>query len=338
MSNPLLWSPLVRCTRHTDGSCYLSNCVCPSVRLVAKTFSNNYILKGFSEYTDRSEPPKKYLTQSHELDTQGGGSMSGSGTESYSFNIDGETEISRSYTYTFGRGNCRFNCSPTTVDQDYPYTGLPVGSCPGTDGLSCTGPIGSLPHTITTSRTNIKYECDNCSGGSYGTSSFSLSDEDTEAAAEARAGAPFEGVARYANRQSSIYSNRSSTGFNWRKQEVKFCFVATNLCPGVQYRGELPAYSREAIEGTNSDYEGAPSIKFSFTANDIFHIEGGWLSGITGADFIENNYSLDATDYGKPSGTDVITPTENLPTIKGIEILIGAYSLIDNKVLYIEKV
>lgn len=342
MSNPLTSHGLRCCDDFRGLDPFIHPCECPRVRLVTKAYTRTYQLQGFSEYTDPSTPPKKYLLETHSLNTTGpvGGTISGSGTKVGSFDEgDGDFEIERSYTYSFSDGGCReeLPCTTTTVTRNFKFDTLPIGSCGLGGGTNppCTADVdGYLSHATTTTKTTLNKNYDGTDPDASGSNTNTLSDENTEAATEDRKDL-IEGTAEYRSEGSTRYETRT-TGFSWAKNELKYCLVFLDLKPGVTYEGEMPVASTTAVEGESfPGWTEEPYISFSFTASDVFHIEGGSLA-VTVEEFKEQSYDDNPAEYGLPSGTDVIQPNTDLEIVKGKVIRIGQFDPSFTTQLYVK--
>lgn len=108
----------------------------------------------------------------------------------------------------------------------------------------------------------------------------------------------------------AYYEPKPDPGFNGNgngeheKSRFEYYALCTRLVPGVSYRLALALDSSDQPQWT---YVNDGAVYHDFTALDIFHIVGGILNeDITSEQFTAENYSLNPTDYGLPSGTDVI--------------------------------
>jgi hypothetical protein len=91
------------------------------------------------------------------------------------------------------------------------------------------------------------------------------------------------------------------------QRETEYAFIATNLVIGKSYSASVGTEDCNYVAGEAEDcVEGTP-ITVSFSANDIFKVIGGTLnSSVSRNDFVDNDYSVNPSDYGLPAGEDVI--------------------------------
>lgn len=122
-----------------------------------------------------------------------------------------------------------------------------------------------------------------------------LSSEDTEADALARAEDSTEGASCTAIREERV------DGFAFNYTTVKYEAILTGLIPGFYYDGVVPTEKRAAVRGEtyeDSDWSGGTSIEIpQFRASKVFQLIGGGTLNVPDDDFIDENYSLDPLDY-----------------------------------------
>lgn len=354
------------CTRQ-DGSKYPQPCACPSAQLITKSSSKTATLCGFSEFIGfESSPVKKYrkLTYSHnEAETRWNCyeatdqylvdySITNiyTATREYdqsdcsvSDNEPGFVVVGQSFSFfqDFDDDLVIKECSPGLIIQSRPY--VQIGSSNITRDQGVNEPdanytlISAVSAQYNTSFSEVLPvdgvgDCTFCDGKKtvdrQRNRTADLSIEDTEDDALARA------TPAIAESMSSIYQLRT-TGFSFTVRTVDYCLLCTGLVVGKSYNGSIPKQSREAVIGSTDIWSDESSDTFTFTAVKSFHIEGGALNeSITDQDFIDQDYSLNPTDYGLSAAEDVIIPETELDNVRGYEFVIGSNASGDP--LYIE--
>ena len=104
----------------------------------------------------------------------------------------------------------------------------------------------------------------------------------------------------------SYDQDRNGTG-SFGQREAEYAFIATNLVIGKSYSASVGTEDCNYVVGEAEDcVEGTP-ISVAFSANDIFKVIGGTLnSSVSRNDFVDNDYSVNPSDYGLSAGEDVI--------------------------------
>lgn len=214
--------------------------------------------------------------------------------------------------------------SPITTEDTTPEYPDPT-TTEKKSGSESTRTYGTSSHTHTTSAVEV-YWGSGCisqttmtAGGQTEVNSneeiYTLSDEDTEADALARA-TPEEGrdtTSRIEVRGATYCAD----DYTWTTTSVKHAVLFTGLVKGKTYTsGGLPVSSREIDE----DWEAEANIPISnFVASDTFEIVDGTLN-VTPEEFKGAGYSLSAGSYPSLSaGDDVITANKDLAESEGHE-------------------
>jgi hypothetical protein len=132
---------------------------------------------------------------------------------------------------------------------------------------------------------------------------YSAADTDAGAASAAE-WSEWSGVAE--GGAISYDQDRNGTG-SFGQREAEYAFLATNLVIGKSYSASVGTEDCNYVVAEAEDcVEGTP-ISVAFLANDIFKVIGGTLnSSVSRNDFVDNDYSLDPSDYGLSAGEDVI--------------------------------
>lgn len=210
--------------------------------------------------------------------------------------IDGEGNCS-SPTETTGSGSV--TASRTTVepcdegapcDDDYNCSS-------GWDGDGCIN-VCSAVITQTTTTTYAEPVTEAVASVTY-----SAADTDAEAAS-ATEWSEWSGVE--GGRAISYDQDRNGTG-SFGQREAEYAFIATNLVIDKSYSASVGTEDCNYVVGEAEDcVEGTP-ISVAFSANDIFKVIGGTLnSSVSRNDFVDNDYSVNPSDYGLSAGEDVI--------------------------------
>jgi hypothetical protein len=136
-----------------------------------------------------------------------------------------------------------------------------------------------------------------------GSVTYSSADTDSDAA-DAAEWSEWSGLA--GGGAISYDQDRNETG-SFVQQEAEYAFIAKSLVKGKSYSASVVTEDCDFIKGEPENcVEGTP-ISVAFLANDIFKIIGGTLnSSVSRNDFVDNNYSLDPSDYNLPDGQNVI--------------------------------
>ena len=136
-----------------------------------------------------------------------------------------------------------------------------------------------------------------------GSVTYSSADTDSDAA-DAAEWSEWSGVA--VGGAISYDQDRNETG-SFVQQEAEYAFIAKSLVKGKSYSASVVTEDCDYIvDDPENCVEGIP-ISVAFLANDIFKIIGGTLnSSVSRNDFVDNNYSLDPSDYNLPDGQNVI--------------------------------
>jgi hypothetical protein len=136
-----------------------------------------------------------------------------------------------------------------------------------------------------------------------GSVTYSSADTDSDAA-DAAEWSEWSGVA--VGGAISYDQDRNETG-SFVQQEAEYAFIAKSLVIGKSYSASVVTEDCDYIvDEPENCVEGIP-ISVAFLANDIFKIIGGTLnSSVSRNDFVDNDYSLDPSDYNLPDGQNVI--------------------------------
>lgn len=132
---------------------------------------------------------------------------------------------------------------------------------------------------------------------------YSAADTDAEASS-ATEWSEWSGVAV---RRAISYDQDRNKARSFGQREAEYAFIAKNLVVGKSYSASVGTEDCNYVVGEAEDcVEGTPII-VAFSANDIFKVIGGTLnSSVSRNDFVDNNYSVNPSDYGLPAGEDVI--------------------------------
>ena len=196
------------------------------------------------------------------------------------------------------------SCTSSRNSQDGTWSGsVTYVDFDGEDTETTTTPISS---PCTTTYTNPSQSSTTYSGSvteKEGSVTYSNADTDSDAA-DAAEWSEWSDVAR--GGAISYDQDRNGTG-SFVQQEAEYAFIAKNLVIGKSYSASVVTEDCDYIVGEPEDcVEGTP-ISVAFLANDIFKIIGGTLnSSVSRDDFVDNDYSVDPTDYNLPDGEDVI--------------------------------
>lgn len=310
---------------------YIHVCDCPEVRIISTRQPIVASLIGIRENGVRwpvlsgglipSVPPKSYLhrqrvdnyqrTTTFDSDSECSGSTetrTSTSPSSTTRSVDPVTE-----NITFGPDIMRrfqgWDCIDGDVRESYDFTesrgqGIDPAIVAANNG-------GTFTQTSITVTLNINGPNES---GSRTISEF-LSVEDTEQNAINRETPPQEFTA-YRNAESG-YSDRN-TGYTFRYEPSKYAIILKNLVAGIEYRVKIQPQISDFIEGQGQSYTDDTPIELTHTATKAFHIFYGTLnSSISDEDFINNNYTLSASAYGLPSGTNVVTASQVLPITRG---------------------
>jgi hypothetical protein len=301
----------VCCTR-PDGSKYRAICACPSAQLVTVSAQKNAQLLGFkhgvtdgTDAGDATSPPLTYKSL-----TLSGSKVTGPIWDGYCC-----TQFTQTWS---GTQYYQYTTSATAGPPFYPASATYLQRV--TQTALATG--GHCLQSASDCRTEYEPQITIVEEHSFDLPALfnhgvTLGDPDSETDALARA---TETAGTSAN---SIWETRS-TGFTLTKRTVNYAVLCTDVTPGVTYDGVIPLQRREAVIGTDDDWEALASATFSFTATKQFHIEGGSLNAsISDQDFIDAGYRLDPTDYGLDISENVIEPSEALDNEKGWEYEVG---------------
>ena len=268
-----------------------------------------------------------------------GGASGGGGDCSlgsvFTSTVSGSYSASSTQTSTISAGNagCETNTTTTyTGSSSYNYSETCCPCCSGcpTTQVSCTSSRntdgtwsgsstevffdGEETHTTVTP---ISGPCPNTyvnpepvittySGPvteQEGSVTYSSADTDSDAA-DAAEWSEWSGVA--VGGAISYDQDRNETG-SFVQQEAEYAFIAKSLVIGKSYSASVVTEDCDYIvDGPENCVEGTP-ISVAFLANDIFKIIGGTLNlSVSRNDFVDNDYSLDPSDYNLPDGQDVI--------------------------------
>ena len=132
---------------------------------------------------------------------------------------------------------------------------------------------------------------------------YSAADTDAEAAS-ATEWSEWSGVV--GGGAISYDQDRNGTG-SFGQREAEYAFIATNLVIGKSYSASVGTEDCNYVVAEAEDcVEGTP-ISVAFSADDIFKVIGGTLnSSVSRNDFVDNDYSVNPSDYGLSAGQDVI--------------------------------
>src|SRR5258708_6791050 len=207
-------------------------------KLTFTSLEGNATLCGFSEYTNPSTPPKKYRTQTlngyvrvcNRLVPGCTGGITSRGTASHHY----------SGTYNFAAGNCAETNGQADESGGLDYQPadticgsepLSPGTQPGANFNAITG-YPSTSFTLTTTKTSKEWVGDQvCHYDGYtsyfgsGTARAELSNEDTEADAEKRAGTT-------SGTSNAAFRIGRTTGFSFGFRKVDYVATFNVNCPG----------------------------------------------------------------------------------------------------------
>lgn len=172
-------------------------------------------------------------------------------------------------------------------------------------GSSVTYPVTfDIYLDATLVNTTLNEELDQSDGGTIEQGFSYESPDSDEAAEEAAEWSEWSGVSE--GRAISYDQDRNKTG-SFGQQEAEYAFIAKSLVIGKSYSASVGTEDCDYIVNEPENcVEGTP-ISVAFLANDIFKIIGGTLnSSVSRDDFVDNDYSVDPTDYNLPDGEDVI--------------------------------
>jgi len=327
---------------------YLHSCGCPSLSYVAASVKRLSRLEGFSEYIDPSAgivasvPPRMYLTQNISVSRNSSSEICLCGSAYLAYSHSYEYDIAERYDAATGDylGVQNPPMVPGAMSTNY-YSELvdvtpepteeepdpdPVVECrvvkPGPTYEPET-PAIALGIIDVDSQTSGHFDWDDIATWTDGCTrtivnqlfvTNSLSDEDTEANAIARA-TPVNGSAT-----SAVWELRS-TGIAFTYQSCTYGLIARNLIPGANYVARYYLRRRPAIKGINGyvDQNGDPSeweyadgnqslvdeYEFTATAHQMVVPGTGTWNGDADAD-----HSIDAGE---------VTPLVELPLVQGWE-------------------
>jgi hypothetical protein len=302
--------------------------VCSYEFIPRGNYCDNLFLDGGTYYTTRT------TTVTLSGGASGGGGSCEDGQVSTS-TVSGSYSTSSTQTSTISAGNagCETNTTTTyTGSSSYNYSQTCCPCCSGcpTTQVSCTSSRntdgtwsgsstevffdGEETHTTVTpisgpcptNYTNPSQSSTTYSGPvteQEGSVTYSSADTDSDAA-DAAEWSEWSGVA--VGGAISYDQDRNETG-SFVQQEAEYAFIAKSLVIGKSYSASVVTEDCDYIKGEPENcVEGTP-ISVAFLANDIFKIIGGTLNlSVSRNDFVDNDYSLDPSDYNLPDGQDVI--------------------------------
>jgi hypothetical protein len=278
---------------------YRHRCGCPTASLECESVEKVAQLIGYSEFTNPSSPPKKYLradvSGTHSLFNALGNGTTGTWSGYYEY-VPGGTDVNAllfswaDVNVTLGTtsGTCTNTCGGTSFFK------LSMSGCryPISSG-DCNTELTNVVNPQST-RTTFSVDPRQSPIDSTGTWLAQLGAEDTEEAALARA-TETEGTSC-----TSIYELRT-TSFSFTVRTATYTIKASNLQPGVTYEGCVRIQRRKAYSGTipdDPDTGEEEVIEWEDVASDTF-------SGITrteantdedGVTTVEENIALPGGD------------------------------------------
>lgn len=181
-----------------------------------------------------------------------------------------------------------------------------------TEDSSCLsgGSSVTYPHTFNISLsstlvgTTFDEELDQSDGGTIEQGISYESPDSDEAAKEATDFGEWSSLS--GGNAISYDQDRNGTG-SFGQREAEYAFIATRLVIGKSYSASVGTEDCNYVVGEAEDcVEGTP-ISVAFSADDIFKVIGGTLnSSVSRNDFVDNDYSVNPSDYGLSAGEDVI--------------------------------